>query len=119
MIGFYNAAGLLPTSIVVHLGTNGRATDGALDQMMQLAGPKRFVFFLTARVPRVWEAEVNDTLHRGSTRFTNVHVLEWRDYSGCHDDWFNDGFHLTTRASGVRAFILSGIEGHPLVTCKK
>ncbi len=50
VIGFYNAAGLLPNVIVVHLGTNGVATDGALDQMMQLAGPNRFVFFLTARV---------------------------------------------------------------------
>jgi peptidoglycan/LPS O-acetylase OafA/YrhL len=120
LIGFYNVAGLLPNVIVVHLGTNGRATDGALDQMLQLAGPKRFVFFLTARVPRVWEGEVNDTLHRAMTRFANVKVLEWRDYSGCHDDWFTDGFHLTDAGQKAYAsFILSGIEGHPLVTCKK
>jgi peptidoglycan/LPS O-acetylase OafA/YrhL len=120
LIGFYNAAGLLPNVIVVHLGTNGRATDGALDQMLQLAGPKRFVFFVTARVPRVWEGEVNDTLHRAMTRFANVRVLEWRDYSGCHDDWFTDGFHLTDAGQQAYAsFILSGIEGHPLVTCKK
>jgi len=88
--------------------------------MMSLAGPNRFVFFLTARVPRLWETEVNDTLHRALTRFPNLKVLEWRDYSGCHDDWFVDGFHLTTVGQrAYSAFILSGIEGHPLSTCKK
>lgn len=120
LIGVYNVAGLLPSVIVVHLGTNGIATDGAIDQMMQLAGPNRFVFFLTARVPRVWEGEVNDTLHRALTRFPNLKVLEWRDYAGCHDDWFVDGFHLTGAGQQAYAsFIRSGISGHPLVTCKK
>jgi peptidoglycan/LPS O-acetylase OafA/YrhL len=121
LVGFYNQYGLLPNILVVHLGTNGRATDGAIDQIMSLAGSNRFVFFLTARVPRVWEKDVNDTLHRALTRFANVKVLEWRDYSGCHDDWFvNDGFHLTTVGQhAYGAFIRSGIEGHPLTVCKK
>ncbi len=63
---------------------------------------------------------MNDTLHRALTRFANLKVLEWRDYVGCHDDWFVDGFHLTDAGQAAYAsFIRSGIEGHPLVTCKK
>ena len=54
-------------------------------------------------------------------RWKNAHVLEWRDYSGCHDDWFvNDGFHLQPPGQhGYAAFVLSGLEGHPLTKCTK
>ena len=48
-------------------------------------------------MPRLWETEVNATLHSGATRWKNAHILEWHDFSGCHDDWFvDDGFHLRT-----------------------
>ena len=94
LVGFYKEHNVLPNTIVIHLGTNGRATDGAIDQIMSLVGNDT-VYFLTARVPRSWEAEVNDVLHRAAQRHKNLKVLEWRDYAGCHDDWFvGDGFHL-------------------------
>jgi peptidoglycan/LPS O-acetylase OafA/YrhL len=120
IIGFYKQVNLLPAIVVVHLGTNGTVTDGAIDQIFTLT-ENRPVYFLTARVPRVWEPEVNDTLHRALARHPTMHVLEWRDYSGCHDDWFvNDGFHLRDVGQAAYAqFIKSGIEGHPLTTCKK
>jgi peptidoglycan/LPS O-acetylase OafA/YrhL len=120
IIGFYKQTNLLPPIIVVHLGTNGRATDGALDQIFTLTD-QRPVYFLTARVPRVWETETNDVLHRGLARHPTMRVLEWRDYAGCHDDWFvNDGFHLRDVGQQAYAqFIKSGIEGKPLKACKK
>ncbi len=120
IIGFYKQTNLLPPIIVIHLGTNGVVTDDALDQIFTLT-ENRPVYFLTARVPRVWETEVNDALHRALARHPTMHVLEWRDYSGCHDDWFvNDGFHLRDAGQhAYAAFIKSGIEGHPLTVCKK
>ena len=51
-----------------------------------------------------------------------MRVLEWRDYAGCHDDWFvNDGFHLARRraSTAYAQFIKSGIEGKPLSECEK
>ena len=121
IISVYGAALAVPPVVVIHLGTNGRATDGAIDQIMTLLGPQRQVYFVTARVPRVWEAEVNDALHRAAQRFKNVHVLDWHNYAGCHDDWFvNDGFHLQPPGRVAYAnFILAGISGHPLTVCKK
>ena len=115
----YRDAGALPATVVVHLGTNGRATEGAIDQVMEVAGPDRTVYFVTARVPRVWEGEVNENLHAGQGRHANARVLEWRDYAGCHDDWFvNDGFHLTGVGQQAYAdFVNSGINGNPLTAC--
>ena len=65
-----------------------RSPTTLFDQIMQTIGPKHTVYFLTARVPRSWETEVNATLHDGATRWPNAHVLEWHDFAGCHDDWF-------------------------------
>ena len=111
----------LPTVIVIHLGTNGRITNDLFDQIMRTIGPGHRVFFLTARVPRLWESEVNTTLHQGATRWPNSRVLEWRDFSGCHDDWFvGDGFHLRTPGQyAYAAFIRDGIKGKAPTTCTK
>jgi peptidoglycan/LPS O-acetylase OafA/YrhL len=121
VVGLYKSAGLLPRDIVIHLGTNGRITDSLFDQMMQTIGPGHRVYFLTARVPRLWESEVNNTLHSGATRWPNAHVLEWRTFAGCHDDWFvSDGFHLRTQGQHAYAmFVLSGLRGKAPTTCTK
>ncbi len=115
----YKSQGLIPPDVVIHLGTNGTISSQNFDQMMQLIGPGHQVYFLTARVPRLWETEVNESIHAGVQRWKNAHVLEWRDYSGCHDDWFvNDGFHLQPPGQrGYAALVLSGLEGHPLTKC--
>jgi peptidoglycan/LPS O-acetylase OafA/YrhL len=116
----YSVLGVLPSVIVIHLGTNGRVTDGGFDQMMETIGPKRTAYFLTARVPRTWETEVNRALHAGATRWKNAHILEWHDYSTCHDDWFVDGFHLRTAGlHAYAAFIQAGLLGRAPTKCTK
>jgi peptidoglycan/LPS O-acetylase OafA/YrhL len=121
VMSYYKSKGLIPPVVVIHLGTNGTISNQNFDEMMQLIGPGHQVYFLTARVPRLWETEVNNSIHAGVQRWKNAHVLEWRDYSGCHDNWFvNDGFHLQPPGQrGYAAFVLSGLEGHPLTTCTK
>jgi len=117
----YESLLALPTVLVIHLGTNGHITGDMFDQMMRTIGRGHTVYFLTARVPRLWEAEVNATLHDGAKRWPNAHILEWRDYAGCHDDWFvNDGFHLRTPGQhAYAAFIALGLKGKAPTTCTK
>jgi peptidoglycan/LPS O-acetylase OafA/YrhL len=117
----YESYGALPSTVVIHLGTNGRITNDTFDQIMRTIGPGHNVYFLTARVPRLWESEVNNTLHQGATRWPNAHILEWRDFAGCHDDWFvNDGFHLRTPGQHAYAeFVRQGLLGKAPTTCKK
>jgi peptidoglycan/LPS O-acetylase OafA/YrhL len=117
----YAQQGVLPPIVVVHLGTNGRFGDGEFDHMMSVIGPDRTAFFLTARMPRSWEAEVNGTLAAGVSRHTNAQLIDWRQYAGCHSDWFaNDGFHVTdvgaqAYASFVNAHVTN--QGATLTYC--
>jgi len=119
IVGYYKQLNILPPTIVIHLGTNGVITAGAIDQIMSLTGNST-VFFLTSRVPRVWETANNALLHTEVPKFKTAHILEWRDYSGCHGDWFvlADGFHLEPSGrQGYTTFIKSALAGHPLTTC--
>jgi peptidoglycan/LPS O-acetylase OafA/YrhL len=109
----YRDQNALPPIIVVHLGTNGRFDDAQFDTMMQVIGPERQAYFLTARVPRPWEAEVNAHLTAGVSRHPNAHLIDWREYAGCHEDWFDeDGFHVTAAgAAEYSRLILAQITG--------
>jgi hypothetical protein len=121
VLTYYRSHGLEPRAVVVHSGTNGRVTDQMFEQMMVAIGPGHEVYFLTARVPRSWESEVNKALHDGAKRFKNAHVLEWRDYAGCHDDWFvRDGYHLSDAGQMAYANLVKlGLEGRAPTKCTK
>jgi peptidoglycan/LPS O-acetylase OafA/YrhL len=119
IVGYYKQNNILPPTIVIHLGTNGVITTGALDQIMSLTGNSR-VFFVNDRVPRVWESGNNALLNSEVPKFKNAQVLDWRDFSGCHSDWFvpEDGFHLEPPGQhGYTMFIQAALAGHPLSTC--
>ena len=40
-------------------------------------------------------------------RHPNAHLIDWRQYSGCHSDWFaRDGFHVNNvGAAGYAEFV--------------
>jgi peptidoglycan/LPS O-acetylase OafA/YrhL len=104
----YKNAGLLPPTIVVHMGTNGAFSDDQFAAMMGVIGTRQ-VFFVNAREPRVWEAQVNATLKADVAKYPNAHLLNWHKYGGPHSDWFvGDGIHLTgVGAQNYAAFILA------------
>jgi peptidoglycan/LPS O-acetylase OafA/YrhL len=111
----YKTEGLLPPTIVVHMGTNGDFKDSEFDQLMAVAGKKRQVFFVNAREPRTWESAVNSRLKADTAKYPNAHLLDWHNYGGPHDDWFvKDGIHLTgAGAKGYATFIRAHLEaGH-------
>jgi peptidoglycan/LPS O-acetylase OafA/YrhL len=116
----YKGALALPDDVVIHLGTNGRLTPEMFDAMMN-AAQGRQVYWITARVPRVWEAESNASIRQGVPRYKNAHLLDWKEYAGCHDDWFvNDGFHLRTPGQTAYSyFIRDGLNGVTSSKCVK
>jgi peptidoglycan/LPS O-acetylase OafA/YrhL len=102
----YKKAGLLPPTIVIHMGTNGAFNDAQFDQLMATIGNRK-VFFLNAREPRTWEKEVNDRLAADVPKYKNAVLLDWHAWGGSHLDWFtSDGIHLTgAGAMGYAEFI--------------
>jgi len=96
------SVGAPPVTVVVALGTNGRVTSEEIDAFMRAAGELE-VYFVTVRVPRLWESEVNVTLLAAPKRWPNAHIIDWHDYANAHDDWFvRDGLHLN--ASGQQGY---------------
>jgi hypothetical protein len=107
----YKKAGLLPPTIVIHMGTNGAFSDAQFDDLMHTVGPRQ-VFFITAREPRVWEAEVNARLAADVPKYKNAHLLDWHKFSGTQTSWFvSDGIHLSgTGAKWYAEFIHRHLE---------
>ena len=93
----------LPRHAVVHLGTNGPVD---VDDCARLIGdaPRRQIYLVNVRVPRVWEGAVNETLRACARPYARVHYLNWYRKSGRRlDDWIApDGYHLT--ADGQAAY---------------
>lgn len=94
----------LPTDVVIALGTNGTIELDACRAAVGLAGPKRTVFFVTNRVPRVWQDGNNRVLRRCVASFpaTRAVLIDWYADSGARSGWFySDGYHLIPNTGGV------------------
>ena len=102
IVGSWLDAGFLGT-VVIHLGNNGPIDPGALDVLLDRLGDERAVALVTVRLPRAWEAEVNDTIRRVASERANVIVVDWNGHSQGQGGWFySDGIHL--RPDGAAAY---------------
>ncbi len=110
--------GELPPTIVIHLGDNGPSEGDVFEKVttefksiMDTVGSESQVYFLTLKLPRLWEATVNTALYSEVAVFPNAHVLAWHDVAQSHGDWFLvDSFHLSAAGkTAYAAFIRDGI----------
>lgn len=102
----------LAPNVLLSLGTNGEIKDDDLKQIMDIIGPKRQVYWLNVHVPtRSWQNQVNDTLSNATKQYSNLHVLDWYNYSNGKTDWFyEDNVH--PNENGLKYygdFVLHGI----------
>ncbi|WP_129044884.1 acyltransferase family protein [Companilactobacillus metriopterae] len=87
----YKDKGILAPNILIGLGTNGPISSDQVDQIMQIAGKNRQVFWINVHVPtRPWEKTVNSVLATSDKKYKNLTVIDWYDYSEGHQDWFYD-----------------------------
>jgi lysophospholipase L1-like esterase len=102
LVGLLAAAGRLPKTVVVHLGTNGSFSMATCDALVAAVGPRTLVFVnvnLDGR--RSWEPAVNATLAACAARH-HLRLVNWKGYSTGRP-WFEpDHIHLT--ANGAVAY---------------
>ncbi len=94
----------LPADVVIALGTNGTIELEACRAAVRLIGPKRTAFFVTNRVPRIWQDGNNRTLRRCVESFptTRAILVDWHTFSQDRAGWFySDGYHLIASTGGV------------------
>jgi hypothetical protein len=103
------ASGRLRPTLVVDLGTNGTVSAAQFDAMVRAATGARRIVVLTVRVPRVWEAQVNATLHAGVSRHPATVLVDWYAASAGHPEWFGpDGYHLQPAGARALAALVAG-----------
>ena len=92
-------AGVLPGTVVVHLGTNGTVLPGTCDELMAVLGDRRVVL-VDLTVPRSWEAGNNVTLRDCAAR-DGAAFVDWHAISAGRADLLApDGFHLNAGGRG-------------------
>jgi peptidoglycan/LPS O-acetylase OafA/YrhL len=96
MIQSFKDQGQLGPTVIIHLGTNGYFADKSFDDMMNVIGPNRRVFFVNVRAPREWEGPNNKVIQNGVKRYSNAYLIDWYSVSAGHPEYFvKDGVHLT------------------------
>jgi peptidoglycan/LPS O-acetylase OafA/YrhL len=97
------SSGLLPDTVVVHIGNNGYFAPGQFDEMMQTLANVRRVIVVNVRVQRPWEGPNNGTINEGVVRYPNAVLLDWYGATeGRYDLFWDDGVHL--RPEGAREY---------------
>jgi hypothetical protein len=93
-----------PSTIVIHLGSNGPLYADQFDQIMSIAGPDRIVVFVTVHVPRSWEDQSNGAIYDGATRYGNVRLVDWRAMVQDNPAYVgSDGIHCTAAGAAALA----------------
>ncbi|MEC7987973.1 MAG: acyltransferase family protein [Myxococcota bacterium] len=112
--------------VLIHLGNNGYINDEAFDQMMNELQDIPTVIFMTVHVPRKWEKKVNQTLHNGEERWSNVKVIDWHTFAKSQMSWFdNDKIHIQKKYFGCfTRFVIDslaeldhGVADYPNIPC--
>jgi peptidoglycan/LPS O-acetylase OafA/YrhL len=96
------AQGRLGQRVLIHLGDNGGINPSLIAQTMaSLEGVDR-VIWVTVKVPRAWEATVNQTLATEIPKYANARLLDWHALATDPTMFYSDGIHL--RPSGARFY---------------
>ncbi len=87
--------GELGNYVVIHLGTNGRASSFTFDKVMKPLAAVPHVVVLTVHVPgSPYSDKNNEIITALPLKYPNVTVLDWQALSKGHKDWFaSDGIH--------------------------
>ena len=81
---------ILGDPVVIHLGTNGDCKNNCKENIMDLLKDKTVFWINTTNNP-----SVNESLNELSTKYDNLHIIDWYSLSQGHSDWFYaDSIHL-------------------------
>jgi hypothetical protein len=95
--------------VIVHLGTNGQVNPDDFNRMMGILANVRKVVILTAKAPRPWEEQVNDTLVTEARKYKNAVIIDWHTIGGAHPEFFyDDAIHLTPEGAAFYAQLVAG-----------
>ena len=96
------AAGQLGSTVVLHFGDNGGIDPDLIAKAMASLTDVARVLWINVKVPRSWEAGVNQTLAEEIPKYPNARLLDWKGIATDPSMFYEDGIHL--RPSGAVFF---------------
>ena len=109
----YLDQGVVGDTVVFSLGTNGYAQPDELQQIMDLCGPDRTVWFVNTRVPDERCEPNNIALRQCVDEHENAKLIDWYSASMGHDEWLSeDGIHLTWEGRDAYAELVVDTMGY-------
>ena len=81
------AKNLLHDTVVLMFGANSAFTKGQLERELKRIGMEKQIFLVTTTTSKTWRDDVNAVYKAISEKYSNVHVLDWNEYSK-DQDWF-------------------------------
>jgi lysophospholipase L1-like esterase len=91
LINSYLQKGQLQEKVLIGLGTNGPISDSDMQQILDLVGPHRQIYWINVVVPtRSWQNQVNQQLASVAKKHKNFHVIDWYGYAHSNSSWFYD-----------------------------
>ena len=106
----YIEQGYVGDTVIFSLGSNGYLQSDELQQLMDLCGPDREVWFVNIRVPDSRCDPNNAVLEEFVDEHENAHLLDWYGLTEGHDDWLSeDGIHLN--GDGHAAYLNLIVDG--------
>jgi hypothetical protein len=104
----YRDAGKLGDVVVVQLGTNGPVPPEEFDRLMGALSRVQKVLVVNLKVPRWWEAEVNQVLADGVKRYKNAVLVDWHSLAEDRPELFwDDGYHLNPQGQAFYAQVIA------------
>lgn len=86
-INMLKSKGQMNDIVVLMFGANGAFSKGQLESVLKRIGMEKQIFLVTTTTAKTWRDEVNAVYGEVSEKYSNVHVLDWNDYSK-DQDWF-------------------------------
>ncbi len=109
----YIDQGIVGDTVIFSLGTNGYVEEAELQQIMDMVGPSRTVWFVNTRVPEYRCETNNDILQEFADAHENTRIIDWYGESAGHDDWLaEDGIHLTFPGQEAYTALVTGSIGY-------
>lgn len=86
----YKDQNILSKNIVISIGTNGQINPNDLNQIMNIAGTGRQVYWINGFADRDWITPNNTLLANQAKKYSNLHIVDWASLVQNHSDWLSD-----------------------------
>ncbi|GGA44202.1 acyltransferase [Paenibacillus physcomitrellae] len=100
--------GQLRETVILELGTNGAFSNKQMQKVLALLKDANRILLVNTRVPRPWEATVNQALDKISSTDTRIQIIDWYQASDGQTSYFEqDGVHLKPEGAAAYALLLN------------